>query len=76
MAVQDHMLSPYLQQLKEDLNIKGKPTTKLIPNLNDKTRYVLHYRNLKQYLSLGMKLVEIHRGIEFTQSAWLDITFP
>ena len=33
---------------------------KLIPNLGDKTNYVLHYRNLQLYLSLGMKLTKIH----------------
>ena len=33
---------------------------KLIPNLGDKTNYVLHYRNLQLYLSLGMKLAKIH----------------
>ena len=36
---------------------------KLIPNLHDKTKYVLHYRNLKLYLQLGMKLTTIHRVI-------------
>ena len=28
-------------------------TSKLIPNLGDKKKYVLHYENLKQYLKLG-----------------------
>ena len=32
---------------------------KLIPNLNGKTKYVLHYENLKLYESLGMKVTEI-----------------
>ncbi|ELT88969.1 hypothetical protein CAPTEDRAFT_103875, partial [Capitella teleta] len=44
---------------------------KLIPNLNDKTRYVVHYENLKLYESLGLKVTKIHRGIKFEESAWL-----
>ena len=44
---------------------------KLIPNLNDKTKYVIHHENLKLYLSLGLKLTKIHRGITFEESAWL-----
>ena len=44
---------------------------KLIPNLNDKKRYVLHYESLKQYLSLGMKITHIHRGIKFEESDWM-----
>ena len=44
---------------------------KLIPNLRDKNNYVIHYKNLMQCLSLGMKLKKIHRGIKFVESAWL-----
>ena len=44
---------------------------KLIPNLRNKTKYVIHYKNLIQCLKAGMKLKEIHRGIKFIESAWL-----
>ena len=44
---------------------------KLIPNLKDKEKYVLHYKSLKKYLDLGLKLKKIHRGITFKESAWL-----
>ena len=44
---------------------------KLIPNLGDKKKYVIHYENLKQYLNLGLKLTHIHRGIKFEESPWL-----
>ena len=44
---------------------------KLIPNLGDKTNYVLHYRNLQLYLSLGIKLTKIHKGLKFKQSGWM-----
>ena len=40
----------------------------LVPNLGDKTNYVLHYRNLQLYLSLRMKLTKIHRVLIFKSS--------
>ncbi|XP_069109117.1 uncharacterized protein [Argopecten irradians] len=70
-CVTKDMLSPDSQNLRKKLNIKGKPSRKLVPNLCSKQQYVLHYRNLKYYLSKGMVLTKIHRVIEFTQSAWL-----
>ena len=47
-------------------------TSKLIPNLGDKKKYVLHYEDLRQYLKLGLKLTHIHRGIKFKESPWLE----
>ena len=44
---------------------------KLIPNLRNKTKYIIHYRNLIQCLKAGMKLKKIHRGIKFVESYWL-----
>lgn len=49
-----------------------KRVQKLLNTLDSKTRYVLHYRNLKYYTSLGLQLTKIHRVIEFSQSAWLQ----
>ena len=51
--------------------IKVNKVNKLIPNLGFKEKYIIHFENLKQYLSLGLKLVEIHRGIKFKESPWL-----
>ena len=44
---------------------------KLIPNLWDKNNYVVHYKTLMLFLSLGMKLKKIHRGIKFIESDFL-----
>ena len=52
--------------------IEVKKVDKLIPNLWNKKKYVVHYENLKQYLSLGLKLTNIYRGIRFEESQWLE----
>jgi len=45
--------------------------TCLVPNLRDKSRYVLHIRNIKLYTNLGMKVDQIHKVMEFDQKAFL-----
>ena len=52
--------------------IEVNKVLKLIPNLGDKKKYILHYENLKKYLSLGLRLTHIHRGIKFEESQWLE----
>ena len=54
----------------ERVECKNK-VEKLIPNLRDKKKYVLHYKNLIQCLQQGMKLKKIHRGIRFVESEWM-----
>jgi hypothetical protein len=44
---------------------------KLVPNLNDKKNYVLHHEDLKLYLSKGLKLIKIHRGITFEEKDFM-----
>ena len=53
----------------ERMEING--VEKLIPNLHDKKRYVIHIRALDQALKHGLVLEHIHRAIEFKQSAWV-----
>ena len=47
----------------------------MIPNLGNKTKYVVHYKNLQLYLSLGIKLTKIHRALQFKQSDWMKKYF-
>ena len=70
LKVKKEWLSGYQANLLEDDNILN--TEKLVPNLMDKTKYVLHYRNLQLYLSLGMKLKKIHRILEFNEAPWME----
>ena len=44
---------------------------KLVPNLNNKTNYVIHHETLKLYVSLGLKITKIHKGITFNERPWL-----
>ena len=44
---------------------------KLVCNLQNKKKYVVHIKSLKQALNHGLKLKEIHRIIKFNQKAWL-----
>lgn len=65
------MLSKYCEQIREKYNITIGQVYKLIPTLKSKENYVLHYRNLRLYTDLGLKVTKVHRVLEFNQSAWL-----
>ena len=71
IKVSDDMLSDYCREIKDKFNIRSGNVNKLIPTLGDKKNYVLHERNLKLYLSLGLKLKKIHRVLEFSEKPWL-----
>ena len=44
---------------------------KLVCNLHNKKKYVVHIRSLKQALDHGLKLKKVYRIIEINQEAWL-----
>ena len=41
---------------------------KLLTTFETRRHYVLHYRNLKLYSSLGLVMSEVHRGLVFRQA--------
>ena len=66
-----NMLFNYCKEIVDWYSIKVGGVKKLIPNLCDKVNHIDHYKNLQCYLSLGMKLVKIHRMLKFKESNWL-----
>ena len=64
------ILSTYCSSCN-DYGIKIGGVNKLVPNLRNKSKYALHYRNLQLYLSLGIKLTKVHKNLKFKQSDWL-----
>ena len=69
-----------LHDLHNDLafmceKMKINKVKKLVPNLHDKKKYVIHIRALDQALKHGLVLEKVHRVIEFNQSAWLKSYF-
>ena len=65
------MLSRCCESIREKFNIIISQVHRLIPTLNKKEKYVLHYRNLQLYTALGLKVKKVHRVLEFNQSRWL-----
>ena len=56
-------------QIDDKYRTKVGDIKKLIPNLGN--QFVVHYRNLQLYLSLGIKLTKLHRVLKFKQSHWM-----
>lgn len=71
MKVTQDMLSPYCKQILDKYNVSIGQVSKLVPTLANKEKYVLHYRNLQLYMSLGLIRKTIHRALEFNQGPWL-----
>ena len=64
----DDMLSPFQQKHFPKTKSSVK---KLVPNLQNKHKYVIHHKNLQLYLELGMKLTKIRCAIKFREFPWL-----
>ena len=65
------MFSKYCSDIPDECGIKVGGINKLVTSLAKKGRYVLHYRNLKLYLTLKMTLVSVYKILEFKKSEWL-----
>ena len=61
-----HKDLPFLPERK-----KVEKVEKLICSIEDKEKYVIHIRALKQELNHGLKLKKLHRVIKFKHKTWL-----
>ena len=69
VEITEDMLSDYARRMKTTTTNSMK---KLAPNLRNKTKYIVHYKNLQLYLKHGMKLTKIYRGVSFNESPWME----
>ena len=67
LEISNNMLSNYCSSIASKYEIKIGGANKLAPNLGNKSKYVLYYKNLRLYLSLEIKLVNVHRVLKFKQ---------
>ena len=66
--------SPYTQRLAKTYfdRVPKTSSEKLMLTLSDKHHYILHHETLRLYLSLGMRLSKIHRGVTFVQENFME----
>lgn len=65
-------LSPYAKRsLVECGNSKRFDDVKLSATFHKRKNYVIHFKNLKLYLNLGMELKKIHRILSFKQENFI-----
>ena len=60
--------SDYMNSVKQP---NYKPTQKLVCDLTNKQKYMIHYRMFKFYTKMGMRVTHIHTIYRFKQNPWL-----
>ena len=61
----------FTEYMKEHVPNPFRPTSKLICDQTNKECYIVHYRNLKFYIRMGMIICKVHRIVSFDQTPWL-----
>ena len=72
LDISENMFSKYCFSIVDKYGIKIGGVNKLVPNLGNKSKYVVHYKNFQLYMSLGTKLTKAHRILKFKQFDWLN----
>ena len=63
------LFTTYMNSVKQP---NYKPTEKLLCDLSNKQKCIIHYRMFKFYTKMGMKVTKIHTIYRFKQSLWLE----
>ena len=63
-----NLFSGYMNNINQP---NYKPTSKLMCDVTNKSKYMIHYRMFKFYLNQGMEVTKIHTFYKFKQSPWL-----
>ena len=72
IIITDDHLSKFSKKCRKILNQTGRfKEKKLTATFLDREKYVVHGGTLSLYLSLGMKIVKVHRVLTFKQSYFL-----
>ena len=72
ICVEFENLSPFAKKsLFRSNQKKTYSDIKLSSTFHDRKNYILHFKNLKLYLKLGMKLLRVHRVLRFTQQQFI-----
>jgi hypothetical protein len=73
VAVEKDWLSPYNAKLVDQLDGgRFSATKKLVPHLEPRKNYVIHYQELQYYIKLGMVVDEVSEILSFDQTNWLE----
>jgi len=62
-------MSGYQKRMMPDLGLDFPKSEKLLLTLENKEKYIVHYRNLQLYLKQGRCLKKVHRVLELTRSS-------
>ena len=64
-----NLFSGYMKSVKQ---LNSKPTLKLMCDLTNKPKHMIHYRIINFYTKMGTKVTTIHEIYRFKQSPWLE----
>jgi hypothetical protein len=72
IIIKDSMLSPFIMDIKNKMELKEDTCPKLVPNLMNKTEYSVDYRYLQFCIRQGLVVTKIHKVMTYRQKPWMS----